>query len=401
MPEVKEILEQKFSELDKKMSDKLKEVDGALKKAGETNAEYDEKLAKAQEEAVVLRQKMDALETAINRPEAVGLKAETEVNEAEFKKAFDLYMRKGDASSYGEIKSMNTASDPDGGYLVAPAVSKQIITRVFESSPIRQLASIETISTDSLEFPIDDEEIASGGWVGEQQSRSETSTPQVGLKTIAVHELYAEPRATQKLLDDAQMNIEQWLSNKVSDKFGRDEATAFVSGNGITKPRGFLTYTAWASAGVYERNKIEQINSGASGAFTGDGFIDLQNALKEPFQANAVFLIKRASFGAVRKLKDGDGQYLLGIGGDLTKGQQMTLLGAPVRFADDMPVAAPNSLSVAYGDFRAGYTIVDRVGIRVLRDPFTAKPFVKFYTTKRVGGDVTNFEAIKIQKLSS
>jgi HK97 family phage major capsid protein len=388
-----EIIEQKLKELEAKYDAKLKEIE-AKAATGETNAEFDAKLQKSQEEAIELKQRLDALETEMNRP---GQPQVDEAAEAEARKEFDKFMRKRGYQGDLEIRAMSVDSDPDGGYLVMPTMSSNIITRVFESSPIRQLASVQTISSDALEMMIDDEE-AGSGWVGEREARSETDTPQIGMKSIPVHELHASPKATQKLLDDASVNVEAWLAGKVSDKFARMEESAFVAGNGIAKPRGFLTYPA---ASGYERGKLEQIVSGVAGAFTADGFIDLQNALKEAYQGNAVFVMKRASFGSVRKLKDGQGQYLLGIGADITGVQQMTLLGKPVRFADDMPAVGSNALSCAYGDFRQGYTVVDRVGIRVLRDPYTATPFIKFYTTKRVGGDVTNYEAIKIQKLAS
>lgn len=380
---------------------KLQEVqDGKFKESEGSRKEQEARLENLIADMQEANQKMAALETALNRPGAAE-ESKGDVSEMAAK-AFEKLMRKGEASlNADEVKALSAGTDPDGGYLVNPATSSTIVTRIFESSPLRQLATVETISTDSLEFLIDDNE-ANAVWVGELDSRNETSTPDIGKLVIPVHEMYAEPRASQKLLDDAAVNIEQWLAGKVADKFARVEATAFVTGNGILKPRGFATYDAWAAAGVYERNKIEQINSGSSGAFTADGLIELQNSVKDVYQNNAVFMMKRASFSAIRKLKDNANQYLLGIGiGGLNNAQQMTILGKPVVFADDMPGTGANNLAAAYGDFRAGYTIVDRIGIRVLRDAFTAKPYIKFYTTKRVGGGVTNFEAIKLQRLAN
>jgi HK97 family phage major capsid protein len=190
------------------------------------------------------------------------------------------------------------------------------------------------------------------------------------------------------------LDVEGWLANKVADEFARKEATAFISGTGVAQPRGILTYTAGTSWG-----QIEQINSGSSGALTADGLLSLVYGLKEAYARNASFLMNRSVVSAARKLKDTTNQYLWQPG--LAMGQPDMLLGRPVYEATDMPVAASNSLSVAFGDFAAAYTVVDRIGIRTLRDPFTAKPFVRFYTTKRVGGDVVNFEALKIQKLAS
>lgn len=210
-----------------------------------------------------------------------------------------------------------------------------------------------------------------------------------------MHEIYANPKATQKLLDDASINIEAWLAEKVASKFSRLEATAFVSGNGVGRPRGILTYTAGTSWG-----QIQQVNSGANGDVTGNGLLDLFYALKSEYSANAAWLMPRAVEALVRKLKDAvNGQYLWQPG--LQAGKPNTLLSAPVYQASDLEAPTTNSLSIALADWRRAYTVVDRLGIRTLRDPYSAKPFVQFYTTKRVGGDVTNFEAIKIQKLAS
>lgn len=272
-------------------------------------------------------------------------------------------------------------------------MSARIVEKLFESSPMRELATVETTTSSSWEYLPDTDEPGSG-WVGETQARPETTSPEIKKGEIVVHELYAEPRATQKILDDAGVNVEAWLGRKVGGKFGRDEATAFVSGNGVGLPRGILTYpagTAWA--------QIEQVNSGSASTLTGDGLIDLETALKAPYRARAVWLMNRTTQAVVRKFKDGQNQYLWQPG--LAQGVPPTLLGYPVRLADDMPVVAADALAVAFGDFREAYTIVDRLGIRILRDAFTAKPFVKFYTTKRVGGDVVNFEAIKIQKVAA
>jgi HK97 family phage major capsid protein len=291
------------------------------------------------------------------------------------------------------MKALSVDSDPDGGYLVRPEVSSEIVKKVFESSPVRELASVQTISSDALEI-IEDLDEAASGWVGERQARSETDTPQIKKIVIPAHELYANPKASQKLLDDAQVNIESWLQEKVSSKFARDEATAFVTGNGVLKPMGFLSYAAGTGF-----NQVEQVNSGDANLVTDDGLLDLQGALKEDYQANATWLLKRSTLTAIRKLKDGDDNYVWQPG--IANGVPSLILGKPYRLANDMPAVAANALSIAYGDFKMGYQIVDRVGIRVLRDPYTAKPYILFYTTKRVGGAVKNFEAIKIQKIAA
>jgi HK97 family phage major capsid protein len=253
---------------------------------------------------------------------------------------------------------------------------------------------VETISSDSLDM-LDDHDEAAAGWTSETASVSETSSPQIAKRNIQVHELYAQPKATQRLIDDSEIDIEAWIAAKVSDIFSRKENTAFISGNGVGQPRGILTYAAGTSWG-----SIQQVNSGTSAQVTADGLIKLYYALKDAYARRASFLMNRATVQAVRLLKEtSTNQYLWQPG--LTAGAPDTLLGVPVFMAADMPVAVADSLSVAVGDFKSAYQIVDRAGIRILRDPFTDKPFVKFYTTKRVGGDVVNFDAIKLMKLAS
>lgn len=301
-----------------------------------------------------------------------------------------------------EVKTLLSGSNPDGGYFVRPTVSANIIKRIFETSPIRNYANIETTTSDQHEMLIDDDQATSGGWVGEQQARGNTNTPQVGKVQIPIHEQFANPQASQKNLDDAGFNVETWLQNKVQDILSRKENTAFVTGSGVLQPVGFLTLPAWASAGVYQRNALEQFTTGVSGQFTADAIKLLQIGLKEAYQARAIFLIKRQSFGGIVTLKDGQGRYLLNPENirEANMLNQRLLLGNQVVFADDMPAQAGAALAMAYGDFSVGYTIVDRMGIRVIRDNMTNKPNVQFYTTKRVGGAVTNYEAIKILKLS-
>jgi len=282
---------------------------------------------------------------------------------------------------------------------VNPDTSGRIVQRVFETSPMRAYASVQVISTDALEGLFDLNE-ASSGWVGETDARAETNTPQIGKWRIPVHELYARPHATQKLLDDASINMEAWLAAKVADKFARDESAAFVNGNGVNRPRGFLTY----GAGTTLPGQIEQLPTGASGAFAaapngGDVLVDALYSLKAPYRANAVWAMNRSVLRAVRKLKDSDGAYLWQPG--IQAGQPSAIMGYPVASFEDMPNLGANSLSIAVADWREAYQIVDRVGIRTLRDPYSSKPYIQFYTTKRVGGDVVNFEAIKLIRFNT
>jgi HK97 family phage major capsid protein len=273
-------------------------------------------------------------------------------------------------------------------------MSANIVKIVNEASPMRALASVETISTDALEL-IQDYDAAGSGWTTETGAVSDSTTPQIGKSSIPVHELYAQPKATQKLVDDSAVDIEAWVAEKVAESFLTKENAAFISGDGSGKPKGILSYAAGTSWG-----QIQQVNSGTSAVVTADGLIKLFFALKEDYAQRATFLMNRSVVQAVRLLKETTtDQYLWQPG--LAAGAPDTLMGVPVKQATDMPVAAANSLSVAVGDFARAYQIVDRIGIRVLRDPFTEKPFVKFYTTKRVGGDVVNFEALKLLKLAA
>lgn len=318
-----------------------------------------------------------------------------------YKSALGSYLRKNNAgSSLEEIKALSVGSDPDGGFAVPPDLSGRIVSLIHETSPVRQVANVVTIGSDALEG-ISDLNQATSGWIGETQERDDTDTPQIGAWRIPVHEQYAEPAATQKLLDDAMFDVEGYLARKIADRLSRMENAAFVTGNGVMKPRGFLTYPAGVPSSS-SFSVIEQLASGAAGAFPsadpGDALISLVYSLKAAYRDKAVFMMTRGTLGAVRKLKDLEGRYLWQP--DFQQQQGGTLLGFKVVEAQDMPELAANSLSIAFGDFSQGYQIVDRLGIRILRDSFTAKPYVKFYTTKRVGGDVVNFEAIKLMKFA-
>jgi HK97 family phage major capsid protein len=326
--------------------------------------------------------------------------------EQKHKDAFRQYMSNGTlpdgfkAGSEGiEVKAMSTDVNPDGGYLVRPELSNTIITRVFETSPLRQVANVERTGAKSIDILIDDQE-AAARWVGEGASGGQTDTPQLAQKVIAAHKIEADPRMTTEMIEDSYLDVEAWLAGKVADKFARTQNTAFVLGDGIGKPRGFLTYAAAATAGTYERGAITQINMGSAAALNADGLIEVQNGLKEEYQAGAVFGMKRTTFGAALQLKGNDNYFFSPV--LMRDGQaSIQLLGKPVVFMDDMPAVAANALSVVYADFGRAYTILDRVGLQVLRDPYTNKGFVTYYTTQRVGGDVTSFDAIVIGKVAA
>jgi HK97 family phage major capsid protein len=291
--------------------------------------------------------------------------------------------------------AMQTGSDPDGGYLVPVTTSSRIIKKVYETSALRELATVESIGGKELEIPRDEGEFGYGGWVGETTAPAETTTSTLGVSKIAAHEMYAEPRVTQSMLEDAGIDIEAWVANKVGEKLGRIEATAFFTGDGVGKPRGLLTYATGTTPGY-----IEQIVSGAATEVTADGLYNLVFSLKDYYTANASFLMKRLTVRDIVKLKDGNGQYMWQMG-DIKAGVPANLLGYSVKRAEDMTTIAASALSIAFGDFKAAYTIVDRLGITLLRDNLTAKPYVKFYNRRRVGGDVVNFEAVKLQKIAA
>jgi HK97 family phage major capsid protein len=307
------------------------------------------------------------------------------------REAFNIYLRKGVVPM--ELKAMSGNSDVEGGYAVVNELAATISQVLRDSSPIRQLATVVEVSSEAFEMLADPNDVGSA-WTTEIGARNETSTADLGKIRISTYELYAEPRITQKLIDDAKFDVETWLGNKVADRFARVENTAFVNGNGVTQPRGILTYPAGTTFGT----TMERVKTGVSGnwpaANPADILLDLTQLLKISYANGAAFLLNRSLMSDVRKFKGSDGQYIWQP--SYQAGHPALLLGYPVYIAEDMPGKSAGSLSVAFGNFRLGYTVVDRIGTRVLRDPFTAKPYVKFYTTKRVGGDVTNTDAIKL-----
>lgn len=297
------------------------------------------------------------------------------------------------------LKTMRVGVNEDGGYFVTPENNNNvIITREFETSPMRALANVQNTNAGSINIVINDNE-AEAGWVGEEDPRPDTATPKTGELNIQLHELYSSPKYTRTLLQDSTFDFVTDLSNKIDDVFTRMENTSFVSGNGARKPRGFLDYPAATDSDTYQRGALPQIETANSGVITADDLLNLVMNTKQAYTANGSVLIKRSSWVDLVKLKDGNGSYLFNTNSMMSNGTAMSLLGFPVYFADDMQAIASNSLSVAFGDFRQGYTILDRMGSRyVIRDDVTDKPYTKFYTTKRVGGDVTNYEAIRILK---
>ena len=325
--------------------------------------------------------------------------------EAPHQKAFAAYLRTGEDDAlrglHIEEKAMSTAVAGDGGYLVDPATSASIQSVLRGASSLRQIAKVVNVEATSYDVLIDSTETGAG-WATETAAASETATPTIERITIPLHELSALPKISQRLLDDSAFDIEDWLAGRVADTFARSEAAAFISGDGLDKPVGLLTHStvnndswSWGSLGYTATGTDGQFNNSTPG----DNLINLVYSLGAQYRANASFILNSKTAGIVRTIKDAEGRFLWSDG--LTQGEPARLLGYPVLVAEDMPDMAANSYSVAFGDFAAGYTIAERPDLRILRDPFSAKPHVLFYATKRVGGDVSDFAAIKLLKFAT
>jgi len=333
-------------------------------------------------------------------PAEVDAKGYTEYKNAFFKVMTGTPL---DNLSSDERKAMSAGSDPDGGYLLPPSTVGRMVSKLYEQSTMRQLANVQTISTDKLEGLVDNNE-ADAGWVSELGTRSDTTTPQVGKYEIQAHEMYAMPKASQRILDDAAVNVESWLAGKVADKFARVEGAGFTTGTGSGQPRGLFSYTT-AATGDSSRawGQFEHVVTGANGAFhttKADPLQDLLGAFKDQYLQRASWLMRREVRTALRKMKEATSDRYLWEP-SLQMGQPDRLLGYPARVDQYVPAITTGSLSLAFGDIAEAYTIVDRMGIRTLRDPFTAKPYVVFYSTKRTGGGAVNFEAVKFLKFST
>jgi len=367
------------------------------------DALIEEKLARIDRTIDTHARKLDDIALKGARPAIGGERAVLRDHDRlEHKAAFEAYVRNGETGGLRalEMKAMSEGSNTDGGYLVPVEVEQAIGQRLSGISPIRGLASVRTISSNVYKKPF----MTTGpavGWVGETDARTQTSSPVLDELSFPAMELYAMPAATAVLLEDSAVNLDQWIAQEVEQVFAAQEGTAFVSGDGSNKPKGFLSYTTVADAS-WSWGNIGYVASGAAGAFPSsnpsDVLVDFIYAVKAPYRQNANFVMNRKTQGAIRKFKDTTGNYLWQP--PAVAGGRASLMGFPVIESEDMPDIAANSLSLAFGDFNSGYLVVDRAGVSVLRDPYTAKPYVLFYTTKRVGGGVQNFEAIKLMKFA-
>ena len=320
----------------------------------------------------------------------------------EHKAAFDAYVRRGEQTSLRalEVKAMSVGSNPDGGYLVPEEIEREIGKRLTAISPIRAIAGVREVSASVYKKPF----MTAGpavGWVGETAARPQTNSPTLDELSFPAAELYAMPAATSTLLEDAAVNIDEWLAAEVEAAFAEQEGTAFVTGDGVNKPKGFLSYTKVANAS-WVWGQTGYIATGVAGDWPAstpsDVLVDLVYAVRAGYRQNGAFVMNRKTQAAIRKFKDASGNYLWQP--PAIAGGRASLMTFPVVEAEDMPDIAANAFAIAFGDFRRGYLVVDRTGVRVLRDPYSAKPYVLFYTTKRVGGGVQDFDAIKLLKFA-
>ena len=370
-----------------------------IEKKAAADVLLEEKVARIDQAVASAQARLDRMMSQARRP-ALGGEAAEPVSAPEAKAAWDGYLKTG--ASYGlEVKTGLSTGPSSGGYVVPFETERAIERRLMAASPMREIATVRTVGAGVFKKPVSTAGIASG-WVAETAARPETDPATLALLEFPSADLYASPAATQTLLDDALINLDEWLAAEVEDAFAAQETAAFVTGDGTNKPKGFLSYTTVADAS-HAWGEIGYVASGAAGAFAStnpaDRLIDLIYAPKAQYRPNGRFVMNRKTVSTVRKFKDADGNY---IWQPATRpGETASLLGYAVTEIETMPDIAANSLSIAFGDFQRGYLIVDRAGVRVLRDPYSAKPYVLFYTTKRVGGGVQNFEAIKLVKFAA
>lgn len=374
-----------------------------LEKAQSIDVIVEEKLARIDQFMDETQKRIAELQSKSRRPALQSRDSHFDPAEDFHRKSFETYIRGGDAGALPVIdtKALSSGSGPDGGFLVPAPHEREILRRMTMISPIRALASVQTISTSTFKKAY----CTTGpqaGWVSETAARTQTNSQQIAELNFPAMELYAMPSATQTILDDAAVNIEEWISSEVETVFAEQEGAAFVTGDGVGKPLGFNTPQKVPQAS-WSWGKLGYVITGAAGNFAAsapsDSLIDLIYALKAGYRQNATFVMNRKTQAAIRKLKMTTGEYLWQP--PLTAGGRATLMTFPLVEAEDMPDIGADTTPIAFGDFARGYLIVDRIGVRVLRDPYSAKPYILFYTTKRVGGGVQDFDAIKFLKFGT
>lgn len=372
---------------------------------GKSVEAYEAKLSKINEELgkiSELKSALDAIEKKMGRPGAAG---DVDPAKAEHKAAFGKFLRKGVDDGLGELqqKAYNITTDADGGYAVPEELDRDILTLMRDVSPMREVCNVITVGGSDYK-KLANKGGTTGGWVDEDDPRAATNSSQMAILTPFMGEVYAYPQATQQMLDDVFFNAEQFIEGECATTFAEMEGAAFTTGDGTKKPKGFLAYTTALTADSARAfGVLQHIVSGAAADWAAsnpqDKLLDVVYALKKAYRANARWMTSKAMLADVRKLKDVDGNYIWRPG--LEAGQPDTLLGYGIVENEDMPAKAANALPIAFGDFKRGYTIVDRMGTRILRDPYTNKPFVGFYVTKRVGGFLADSNAIKLFKFSA
>lgn len=372
-------------------------IGGFLSEFNQFQDDMNAKLQKQEERITMLNTKTNTFARPALSTEIDG--------QAPHKLALKTYLQCGDDDGLRglelEGKAMNTAVNAEGGYLVDPQTSEMIQSVLRSSSSLRSVANVVQVEASSFDVLIDSADTGAG-WADEVASTAETDTPQIERISIALHELSALPKASQRLLDDSAFDIEGWLAGRIADKFARAEADSFVNGDGAGKPTGMLSHPT-VDNDSWSWGNLGYVATGTDGDFdatnASDAIVDLVYSLGAQYRANATFVMNSKTAGAVRKMKDADGRFLWSDG--LAAGEPARLMGYPVLIAEDMPDIATDAMAIAFGDFGSGYTIAERPDLRVLRDPFSAKPHVLFYATKRVGGDVTDFGAIKLMKFGT
>jgi HK97 family phage major capsid protein len=382
-----------FDEFKQANDERLSQIESRFGVDGVTNDKV-ERINSALDEQ---KRMLDALQRKAARPPLGGGEP---AFPSEHKAAFENYVRRGDERRLQALdaKAMSIGSGPDGGYLVPPETEAAIGARMRDISPIRSIAGVRQVSGSVLKKPYSIGGPAVG-WVGETDARPQTTSSTLAELEFPTMELYAMPAATAALLEDSVVDIDQWIATEVEAAFAEQEGAAFVAGDGSNKPRGFLDHTAVAETS-WSWGNLGYVATGVDGALPAsdpsDVLIDTVYALKAGYRQNASWVMNRKTQASIRKIKDADGNYIWQP--PAAVGQRAMLMGFPLVEAEDMPDIASDEMAVAFGDFRRGYLVVDRTGVSVLRDPYSAKPYVLFYTTKRVGGGVQDFDAIKLLK---
>jgi HK97 family phage major capsid protein len=386
--EFKKVNDERLEQIEKGESsayneEKLSKIEAKL----DSYEEMNQKLTIAEQNAEQIKEQVSKIETMVTRPDS-GFESK-QVDE--YLNAFDRYCRKGlEGLQPDEKKALTVSNDSTGGYLAPPEYVRELLKTITEISPIRSIARVRSTASRSIQIPKRDGQFAAQ-WVSESGTRSETTGYTVGLEELPAHEMYALVDISEQDLEDTVFDLEAEMQSEFAEQFAKAEGTAFVSGNAVGKPQGFMDAT------------ITEVNSGSAAAITADGLISLVHNIKSDYTRNGTFVFNRATLAAVRKLKDTAGQYVFQTGMMLGGNMVNTILGHPYVEATDMPSEGSNTYPVAFGDFRRAYMIVDRVNLAVLRDPFTQATTgnVRYIARKRVGGQVIQSEAINKLKCSA